>query len=251
MSIEAAPRPGSASWARRLGSHAVFETLTVLRHGEQALLNLILPGLFLVLLTTTTRISLPLAPGQDRVDLLAPGIIALAVISSAFTGPAIATGFDRRAGALRMLATTPLGPGGLLGGKALGVLGVQVVQILVLGSVAAGLGWRPEMVGLAPAILAVALGSAAFSALALLVAGTLRTEAVLAGANLLWVLMALGGGVVLPSGPWSRWLPSGALGDGLRAATQADLGAAWPALVLLAAWAGVFSLAALRWFRWH
>lgn len=251
MNTEARPRPGAASWPRRITTHAVFETITVLRHGEQALLNLILPAIFLVLLSTTSRISLPLAPGQERVDLVAPGIIALAVISSAFTGPAISTGFDRRAGALRMLATTPLGPGGLLGGKALGVLGVQVVQALVLGGIAMLLGWRPEPAGLPLAALAVVVGTAAFTALALLVAGTLRTEAVLAGANLLWVLLALGGGAVLPSGPWSRWLPSGGLGDALRAAAEADLGAAWPGLAVLTVWAGVCSLAAMRWFRWH
>lgn len=251
MTTEAAPRPGTASWPRRIVSHALFEVSTVLRHGEQTLLTLILPALFLVLLSRTGAISLPLAPGQDRIDLIAPGILALAVISSAFTGPAISTGFDRRAGALRMLATTPLGPGGLLGGKVLGVLVVQLVQVVLLGGLALALGWRPVLAGLVLAALALVLGTAAFTALALLVAGTLRAEAVLASANLLWVLLAIGGGAVLPSGPWSRWLPSGGLGDALRAAAEADLAAVWLPLLVLAAWAVVFTAAANRWFRWH
>lgn len=251
MSTESAPRPGSATWPRRIISHALFEVSTVLRHGEQILLTLILPALFLVLLSHTTAIALPLAADQARIDLVAPGILALAVISSAFTGPAISTGFDRRAGALRMLATTPLGPGGLLGGKVLGVLVMQVVQVVVLGGLALALGWRPAPAGLILAAVAMVLGTAAFTALALLVAGTLRAEAVLAGANLLWVLLAIGGGAVLPSGPWSRWLPSGGLGDALRAAAESDLAAAWPALAVLMAWAVVLTAAANRWFRWH
>lgn len=230
-------------------SQALFEVRTVLLHGEQLLLTAILPALFLVVLSATDVISLPLQPGQERIDLIAPGVLALAVISSAFTGPAIATGFDRRAGALRLLATTPLGRGGLLAGKVLGVAFVQVVQIVLLAGLAFALGWRPPLAGLALAAVPFAAGTAAFTALAMLVAGTLRTEAVLAGANLLWVLMAIGGGVLLPTG--AGWLPSAALGDGLRAAMSLELATTGLCAAVLLAWAAVFTAAALRWFRWH
>jgi hypothetical protein len=47
--------------------------------------------------------------GVSRIDFATPGVLALAVVSSAFTSQAIATAFDRRNGVLRMLATTPLG----------------------------------------------------------------------------------------------------------------------------------------------
>lgn len=230
-------------------SQAVFEVRTVLRHGEQLLITAILPALFLVVLARTEVFSLPLAAGQHRIDLIAPGVLALAVLSSAFTGPAISTGFDRRAGALRLLATTPLGRGGLLAGKVLGVGFVQVLQVILLASLALALGWRPPLAGVALAVLPFAAGTAAFTALAMLVAGTLRTEAVLAGANLLWVLLAIGGGVLLPTG--ARWLPSAALGDGLRAAMEVQVGTVGICTAILTAWAVVLAAAALRWFRWH
>ena len=243
------PSPGAAPWYRMVLSQGVFELRTVLRHGEQLLITAILPALFLVVLTRTDIFALPLAPGQQRIDMIAPGVLALAVLSSAFTGPAISTGFDRRAGALRLLATSPLGRGGLLAGKVLGVGFVQVLQVVLLAGLAVGLGWRPPLTGAVLALLPFAAGTAAFTALAMLVAGTLRTEAVLAGANLLWVLMAIGGGVLVPTG--ARWLPSAALGDGLRAAMTMDVAATAFSTVILVAWAVVATAAALRWFRWH
>ncbi|MBC7290067.1 MAG: ABC transporter permease, partial [Actinotalea sp.] len=91
---------------------------------------------------------------------------------------------------------------------------------------------------------------------ALLVAGTLRAEAVLAVANLLWVLLLAGGAVVFPAdllpGPLQALaplLPSGALGEALRTALgDGDL----PVLPLavLAAWAVVLGAATARFFRW-
>lgn len=243
---------GGAPPARRILAHASFELRTVLRNGEQLLLTLILPALFLVVLARTELIRLDVG-GAARIDVVAPGILALAVMSSAFTSQAISTGFDRRSGALRMLATTPLGRGGLLGGKILGVLAMQAVQVLVLGALAFVLGWRPALWGVPLALLAVLLGTAAFTALALLLAGTLRAEAVLAGANLLWVLLVIGGGIVLPAGGWTRYLPSGALGEAMRQSLQhgGASTSALLALVVLAGWAAVFAAAAVRWFRWH
>lgn len=247
-----APHAGGAPRLRRVLAHAAFELRTVMRNGEQLLLTLILPALFLVVLSRTDLIRLEVA-GASRVDVVMPGILALAIMSSAFTSQAISTGFDRRAGALRMLATTPLGRGGLLGGKILGVLAVQAVQMLVLSALGAALGWRPDLAGAPLTLTAMLLGTAAFTSLALLLAGTLRAEAVLAGANLLWVLLLIGGGIVLPAGAWTRLLPSGALGDLMRAAL-ADGGAtpaALGAVGVLTGWAVVLGAATVRWFRWH
>ena len=77
-------------------------------------------------------------PGLDagrRVDLAVPGVLALAVISTAFTGQAISTGFDRRYGVLRLLGTTPLGRDGLLVAKAVAVLVVWLI-LAIAASVA-------------------------------------------------------------------------------------------------------------------
>ena len=194
--------------------------------------------------------------GARRIDVVAPGILTLAVMSTAFTSQAITTSFDRRNGVLRLLATTPLGRGGLLAGKVLAVLAVEAVQLVVLGGVALALGWEPRAAGLAPALVAIACGTAAFTALALLLAGVLRAEAVLAVANLLLVLLAVAGGALVSVAqlPGSLahiapLLPSGALGEALRGALvhgELPLG---PVLVL-AAWTVALTWAAARFFRW-
>ncbi|SED90803.1 ABC transporter permease [Ruania alba] len=249
----ARPRPhaGASPWVTRVLSHAGFELRNLLRNGEQLLLTLILPALVLVVLARTTLIRLD-AGGLAPVDVAAPGVLALAVMSTAFTSQAISTGFDRRAGALRLLATTPLGRTGLLGGKVVGVLAMEVVQVAVLGSLAFVLGWQPVLAGVGPALLAVLLGTACFTSLALLLAGTLRAEAVLAGANLLWLLLVVGGGVLLPATGFTRYLPSGALGEAFRSSlTGAITATTWVSLAVLAGWTVVFAAATARWFRWH
>lgn len=236
----------SAPPVRRMLAHSRYELITTLRNGEQLLLSLILPALALVFLSTSTLISVDTA---DRVQLITPGVLALAVMSSAFSGQAIATGFERRAGALRMFATTPLGRSGLLGGKVLGVLGVQVVQVAVLGGIGVALGWDPAPTGLVLLVPGLLLGTAAFTALGLLLAGTLRAEAVLAAANILWVLLMVGGGTILPGPTWTSFLPSGALGDLLRVSLMDGHLPALPALILLG-WAALFSALTVRLFRW-
>ena len=191
----------------------------LLANGEQLLVSLVLPALALVGLALA---SVPdLGPGP-RVDLATAGALALAVVSTAFTGQAISTGFDRRSGVLRLLGTTPLGRGGLLAAKGLAVLSVLVLQVVVLGALGVALGARPGAAGILPTLVTLLLGSAAFVALALLLAGTLRAEAVLAVANLVWVLL-LGLGVLVPTdllpgalATVAALLPSGALGDAMR-----------------------------------
>lgn len=237
----------------RVLAQAGFETRGLLRHGEQLLVSIILPALVLVGLALS---SVPdLGPGR-RIDLATAGVLGLAVISTAFTGQAILLAFERRYGVLRLLGTTPLGRGGLLGGKALSVLLVVGVQLVVLGGAGLILGWRPDPAGLAPAAAVVLLGAWAFASWAALLGGTVRAEGVLALANLVWVLLLVAGGVVVPSDQLPAglaavvtWLPSAALGDGLRTALVAgDI--PWRELALLAAWAGLGSALAARWLRW-
>lgn len=248
------PPPAAAPPARRVVTQATFEARTLLRNGEQLLVSVILPVLVLVGMATAPFLGIATG-GASRIDFAAPGVLALAVVSSAFTSQAIGTAFDRRNGVLRLLATTPLGRGGLLAGKALAVLAVLVVQLVVLGVVAAGLGWTPDLAGLVPAALALLLGTACFTALAMLLAGTVRAEGVLAIANLVWILLVVGGGLVVPPdrlgplGPVATVLPSGALGEALRSSLLEGILPGGPLLVL-AAWTVAAALAAARWFRW-
>jgi ABC-2 type transport system permease protein len=251
LDLSPAPRPAPA--ARRVLAHARLETSLVLRNGEQLLLALVLPVLLLVGLHAVHVPSL--GPGR-RIDVLTPGVLALAVMSTSFTGQAIQTGFDRRYGVLRLLGTTPLGRGGLVGAKVLAVLAVQLVQVVVIGGVGLALGWRPDLAGVPAAGLVVALGTFAFVALALLMAGTLRAEATLAGANLVWVLLLAGGGVVVPVDRMpgglahlATALPSGALGEAMRDSLLHARLAVVPCLVLVA-WTAVATLLTARTFRW-
>ena len=77
----------------------------LLRNGEQLLLTLVIPVLLLAAFSQEDLVSY--GPGS-RIDFLAPGILALAVMSTAFTSLAIATGFERRYGVLKRLGATPL-----------------------------------------------------------------------------------------------------------------------------------------------
>ena len=236
----------------RVLARAGFETRALLANGEQLLVSVLLPALALVGLTVA---SVPdLGPGP-RADLATAGALALAVVSTAFTGQAISTGFDRRAGVLRLLGTTPLGRGGLLAAKGVAVLSVLAVQVVVLGALGLALGARPEAGGILPTLVSLLLGSVAFVALALLLAGTLRAEAVLAVANLVWVLL-LGLGVLVPTdrlpgalATVAALLPSGALGDAVR---LSFVEGAWPwsQWAVLVGWAVVGGLLTRRYFRW-
>ncbi|MCE1178664.1 MAG: ABC transporter permease [Micrococcales bacterium] len=253
MTATTDPARGAAPTATRVRAQAVFETLTFLRNGEQLLVSVILPALAMVGLYFTTSPSL--GDGR-RIDLAVPGVLALCVISAAFTGTAIQTAFDRRYGVLRLLGTTPLGRGGLVLGKTLAVLAVLLVQLAVLGGLGLALGWRPVWSGLPAALVTILLGAWAFVALAMVLAGTLRPEAVLALANLIWVLLLGLGGVLVPPDRMpgalqhlATALPSGALGEGLRAAFVHG-SVPWAAWGVLLLWAGLCTALAARLFRW-
>jgi ABC-2 type transport system permease protein len=237
----------------RVLAQARFETGTLLRNGEQFLVAVVLPAMALVGLALTQS---PSIGSGRRVDLAVPGVLALAVISTAFTGQAISTAFDRRYGVLRLLGVSPLGRNGLLFAKALAVLTIELTQFIVIGVLGLALGWHPQWMGLFSAALLTLVGTWTFVALALLLAGTMRAEAVLALANLVWVaLLGLGGVIVprteMPSGlsHVAALLPSGALGDGLREAFLHGRLAGMP-LVVLVVWGAVATALASRTFRW-
>lgn len=232
---------------------AGYEIRSILGNGEQLMVSLALPLMAMIGLTWLDLLD---GYAPSRIDAAAPGVLALCVVSVAFTGQGIQTGFDRQYGVLRSLATTPLGRGGLIAGKGLAVIAVLFVQVLVIGGVALAMGWHPVAAGWPLAILVLLLGAVAFTSLGLLIAGTLRPQATLAITNLVWVLLAAVGGLLLPLsklpglvGTVATLLPSSALGEGLRGALIH--GTIDPtSLLVLAAWAVLGTAAAVRWFHW-
>ena len=244
------PDPRPAAVPKMLAAQFALELRLLLRNGEQLLLTMFIPITLLVGL-----IVLPLGEfGDDRPGTFVPAIMALAVISTAFTGQAIAVAFDRRYGALKRLGATALPVWGIITGKSLAVVAVVFLQSILLGAIGMALGWRPEVVGLLLGAVVIALGTAGFAALGLLLGGTLRAEIVLAVANLLWFVFAglgaltLEGQAVPGALAWAaRLTPSGALTEALTQAMTFSVD--WLGLAVLAAWGGVAALCALRWFR--
>jgi ABC-2 type transport system permease protein len=244
-------------------AQAAYELRTVLRNGEQLLLTLVIPVILLLLFGATSLLDQgpELGPGR-RVDFIAPGIIALAIMSTAFTGQAIGTGFERRYGVLKRLGATPLPRSGLIAAKTISVVAVEVLQVAVIGAVAQARGWHPHGGNPAAAVVSVVafvlLGTAAFSGLGLLMAGSLRAEATLAAANLVYLLLLVLGGVIFPLTEFPgavaavlELLPISALADGLRQVLQH--GAALPGkdMIVLAVWAVAAPAVAARFFRWE
>ncbi|GAA1018397.1 transport permease protein [Acrocarpospora pleiomorpha] len=251
--LDFSPAPGAAPLGRMVFAQAGAEVRAMLRNGEQLLLTMIIPVLLLVGFSKAPLLDV----AGERVDFVAPGVLALAIMSTAFTGQAIATGFERRYGVLKRLGATPLSRTGLMLAKTAAVLAVEVLQVVVLVAVALGLGWSPRGNPLWAAAL-ILLGTAAFSGLGLLMAGTLRAEATLAGANLVYLVMLGLGGVVLPLStypqgiqPVLEFLPLGAFTDGMRSVLADGGGLPWLAVCVLAGWAAVSLTLAARTFRWE
>jgi len=245
------PRPGSGQPGHMLAVHARTEFLVTVRHAEQLLLTLIIPLALLIGLGTLDLLDVP--AGLRRIDFVAPRVLAVAVMSSAFTGQAIALGFDRKYGVLKRLAATALPRWVLVCGRLAALLGVVACQLAVLAAVALGIGWRPSAGGLAFALPVVLLGILAFGALGVLLGGALPAEVVLAVANALWLVLLLAGGIVLsasqlpaPLSSVVRLLPSGALADGLQAALAYGDPPGWGPMAVLSAWAAGAAAVAVR-----
>jgi ABC-2 type transport system permease protein len=252
-STAALPTQTSSGRLRRL-AHAVraqtrAELTLTLRRGESVLITIIVPAALLAFFASLRFVPLP---------FLVPGMLALAIMSTGLVSLGIATAYERYYGVLKRLGSSPLPRGGLLLAKALSVLAVEALQtVLLLGLAVIVYGWRPA--GSFGAALGVfLLGSVAFAGLGLLMAGALRAEATLAGANGLWLLLLLLSGVVLPidhlptllQGPASV-LPGAALSTSLRSAMSPGAAVPLGSVALLAGWAVVILVAAVRTFQWE
>ena len=255
--ITFAPRPGAARRSKMLAAQTGMEFRLLLRNGEQVGLTLLIPLLLLLFFNLPLFYSLPTS---RRIDFVAPSIIALAVMSAAFTGLAIGTGFERKYGVLKRLGATALPRSVLLLGKTGAVLCIELVQLVLIGGLGLAMGWQPT--GGAGAVLSsvllVVVGTAAFAGLGLLLAGTLRAEATLAAANLAWFLLLFFGGVLFPLSRFPaglaavlQFLPTAALSEGFRSVLRDGGGLPVQSLLTLAAWAIVTLGAAAATFKWE
>lgn len=248
-----APAPAAAPLRRMVLSQTVMEFRLIVRNGEQVALTLVVPLLLLVFFNLPMLYSL----SGRRIDFVVPSILALGVMSSAFTGLAIGTGFERKYLVLKRLGATALPRAALVGGKTLAVLLLEALQAALICALGLALGWRPHGDPLF-VLLLLAVGTLAFGGLGMLIAGTLRAEVVLAVANLVWLVLMFCGGIALPLSRFPdgvaevlRLLPSAALSDGLHRVLQDGAAPGWQAIAVLAVWAVAALSAAARFFRWE
>jgi ABC-2 type transport system permease protein len=239
-------------------AQARSETFITLRRGETLLLTVGIPVVFLLFFSTVHVVS---TGASQAVTFILPGILALAVMSTAMVSLGIATGFERGYGVLKRLGSTPLGRPRLLGAKITMILVVEVIQTAVLVPVGISLGWRPpggDGAGAPEALGLALLATVAFGGLGLLLAGLLRAEVNLAAANGLYLVFLLLGGMIVPVaklpaalGALARSLPPAALSTGLHAALGAGVTVPTESWIVLGIWAIAAPLAAALTFRWE
>ena len=240
--------------AKAIRSQARIEMLLTLRRGESLLVTLVIPLGILVFFSSVDAVN---TNYKDPVDFLVPGVLALAVMSSAMVSLGIATGYERRYGVLKRLGSTPLSRAGLLSAKTLNVLALEIVQAIVIVVTGIALGWDVTG-GLVAAIVLLLVGTVAFAGVGMLLAGTLRAEANLAVANGLFLVLLFLGGMAYPLSKlpdavetFAKLLPAAALSETVRAVLTPGKSFPVGELVVLLVWAVAAPLAAARWFRWE
>ena len=259
--MTAGPGGNAASPLRASAAQTVMELRMTARRGENVLVTIVIPLVVLVFFASFPIGNAGAAvPSGRPVDFVLPGVLALAVISTSFVNLGIATAYERSYGVLKRLGGTPLPRAGLVAAKIGAVVAVEAVQVVLLVAVAvAVLGWQPP-VAWHPAVVVGALvaGTLSFAGLGLWMAGSLRAETTLAGANGLFVAFLLVGGIVVPVdrlpgalADLARVLPADALAEALRGGLGAASVQADGALVVLVAWAVVAIVGAVLRFRWE
>jgi ABC-2 type transport system permease protein len=241
---------------KALRAQTAAELRLTLRRGDAVLLTMAIPVGLLVFFSIVDVLPKP-AGVAHSVDFLAPGILALAVMSTSLVSLGIATGFERQYGVLKRLGATPLGRPRLLGAKIVSVAAIEALQVALIAVTALALGWNPGG-PMAAAVPAVILATVAFSGLGLLLAGLLRAEVTLAAANGLYLVLLLLGGMIFPLSKLpgglravAEGLPAGALSDALHGAFTAGASVPTRAWIVLAVWAVATPLLAARTFRWE
>ncbi|GAC1514812.1 MAG: ABC transporter permease [Chloroflexota bacterium] len=238
---------------RAVIAQARVEIELTLKRGESLLVTIGIPAALLAFFASGTM----LPPGQRQIGNLLAASLALAIISTGLVSLGIATAYERYYGVLKRLGSTPMPRGALVVAKLLSVLVLEVAQCIVLTVIAAVVfGWRPH--GSLPLVFVVlVLGTWTFAGMGMAMAGALRAEATLAGANGLFLFFLLFGGVYVPLsqppptlGAAATFLPSAALTASMRwALTSTTMPAS--SLLILLLWSIAAPAIAAFFFQWE
>jgi ABC-2 type transport system permease protein len=245
----------AASPVRQILVQTKYELLLTARRGENVFVTLIVPIALLIFFASLNII--PPVNGSSA-NFLLPGILALAIIAAGMVNLGIATAYERYYGVLKRLGSSPLSRSGLITAKIISILLLEVVQVILLVGVAVLFyGWKPVGSPLL-ALIAIILGTITFSALGLAMAGALRAEMTLAGANALFLVFILLGGGILPlshlPGPLAalaQILPAAALTNALQQTMTNGNPFPTASFITLIIWAVIILVVAIRTFKWE
>ena len=229
-----------------------------LRQGEQLLVSVAIPWLLLVFFSLVDVLPKP-AGTHHAVDFLAPGILALAVMSTAMVSLGIGTGFERQYGVLKRLGVDPARPAPADRGQGRRWCScLEVGQVIILVPTALVLGWNPSgnagpgRAGLRARHRRLRRHRAAHGR------DACKATLTLAAANGLYLVLLLLGGMIIPLTKLpaairfvAELLPAAALSQVMNAAFTAGAHAGAKAWIVLFVWAVAAPVAAALTFRWE
>lgn len=242
---------------------AVFTNRAFWRNPANGFFTFLLPLVFLVVFTALF--------GNDQTKLgdatitgasfYVPAMATFGVVSACFTNIAMSMAFQRDAGILKRIAGTPLPGWAYVLGRALQALGVAlaiVVICLLFGALLYDVPW-PSVGETLRLVLALLVGAASFTALALAVATVVpNTDAApaIVNATILPVLFLSDVFINTTEAPeWVQWVGKVFPVKHLAEAFQSTLlpGVVpwnWTNLLIVAAWGAAGLLLAMRRFSW-
>jgi ABC-2 type transport system permease protein len=246
----------AASPLRQISKQTAFELLLTARRGENVLVTLIIPVMLLIFFASLNVI--PTTGNAGPAGFLLPGILAIAIMAAGMVNLGIATAYERYYGVLKRLGSSPLSRSGLIIAKIISILVLEVIQVILLIAVAV-LFYHWRAAGSLPlTLLTLTLGTITFAALGLAMAGAMRAEMTLAGANALFLIFILLGGGILPLNhlpaplaALAQFLPASALTQALQQSMTAGNIFPGTALLTLAIWAIIILFVAIRTFKWE
>src|SRR5829696_2298334 len=118
----------AAPLARMILAQARLEIRLALRRGESVLVTLIIPPSLLVFFGL---VDLMPVPADRRAGYLVPGMLALAIMSTAMVSTGIGTAFERYYKVLKRLGASPLPRAGLLVAKIVSILAIEALQVVL------------------------------------------------------------------------------------------------------------------------
>jgi ABC-2 type transport system permease protein len=249
----------------RLALHQFgYDLRAFFRNRQSRFFTLALPVLFLIIFASVFgNDTIEVAGGRiDTSVSYVPGIMALGIISAAFTNLVISVTAQRETGVLKRRRATPIPASAIISGRAL----TAVVTAITITVVLLGIGWAAfgayVAAWTAPALaLTVVVGAVAFSCLGFAVASVIRDqEAAQPVTQAITLPLYFISGVFVPTSNLPHWLatiadifPVRHLAAALLTAYNPHTrgaGLAWTDLLVIGAWGAAGLSVAIGRFSW-